>query len=180
MYAGRSGTTRIMHAMDATGTSTGCAMASKPRHRAKHCRRAAVPKKLGDVAYAHAVNGITHIVFLRGNLSHGVRFLPARTELTTSAHCLVAGFSQLCRSRETRHGVQKRCCSPAAMPQTELSVRKRKQRNKSERSFQRTFPPTIQACEWTQVCRSYLTVLSAPVRCASNRNFVACNSAASH
>ena len=67
-----------MHAMDMTGAST-AAGGTSPRHRRSTDNALRFPKKHRDVAHAHARTGMSRIIALRGNLSSGANFLPART-----------------------------------------------------------------------------------------------------
>ena len=100
--------------------------------------------------------------------------LPSRTRRSECAAWQLSSrpFSQICRSHAQRHGVKSGVASQCD------AVRAYEQ-HVSKGSWI-AFEATIQAGEWTQVCRSLLTILTAGERCALNRNLVACSRAALH
>ena len=89
-------------------------------------------------------------------------------------------LTDLSESRARRHGVKKRCHRRVALPKSRIRRARMPRRKRGQDACGETSRSTIQTGEWTQVCRSFLTFLTAGSHCASNRNPVACNSAAPH
>lgn len=106
-----------------------------------------------------------------GTFRAGARLLPARNDMDREGTRVVAPFSQLCRSRETCPGVKMAVLQPCCDAANQVERRRKKTAEPVGTRSLGTFRPMIQNGECTQVCRRFLTVLSALARCASKPKF---------